>query len=130
MLTSQQQRAACWNMHRWRLRDPACHLHSRTISQAKSVSRQIHLSKEALSFLSSIKHEANFLLPTETDKKGLYNQFTETEVQSGKLSKRQVKIVERNLLREEKLKESLSYEEAPKKYEMKDKDECEDNKML
>ena len=41
-----------------------------------------------------------------------------------------MKIVERNLLREEKLKESLSYVEAPKKYEMKDKDESEDNKML
>ena len=52
---------------------------------------------------------------TDTNKIGLYNQFTETEVQSGRLSKRQMKIVEKNLLREEKLKESRSYVEAPKK---------------
>ena len=50
---------------------------------------------------------------TATNEKGLYNQFAETEVQSGRLSKRQMKIVEKNLLREEKLKESRSDEEAP-----------------
>ena len=50
---------------------------------------------------------------TATNEKGLYNQFAETEVQSGRLSKRQKKIVEKNLLREEKQKESRSDEEAP-----------------
>ena len=67
---------------------------------------------------------------TVTNEKEFYNQFAETEVQSGRLSKRQMKMVEKNLLREEKLKESRSYEEAPKKDDMKDKDESEDMKML
>ena len=57
--------------------------------------------------------ELTFLLFTATNEKGLYSQFAETEVQSGRLSKRQKKIVEKNLLREEKLKESRSDEEAP-----------------
>ena len=65
-----------------------------------------------------------------TNEKGLYDQFAETEVQSGRLSKRQMKIVEKNLLREEKLKESRSYEEAPKKDEIAFKDENEDIKIL
>ena len=71
----------------------------------------IKSSKSSNPFIFLI--ELIFILFTATNEKGLYNQFAQTEVQSGRLSKRQMKIVEKNLLREEKLKESRSYDEAP-----------------
>ena len=116
MLTSQQQRAACWTRPRWRWRGPASHQHSRTVSQAKTVSHFSHLSnwlEDSLSFLFSIRHQANLFFFAGTNQKRLYSHFAETELHSGRMSKRQLKIVEKNLQREEKLKESRSYVEAP-----------------
>ena len=54
-----------------------------------------------------------YFLFAGTNQKGHYNHFAETELQSGRMSKRQLKLVEKDLLREEKLKDSMSYVEAP-----------------
>ena len=55
------------------------------------------------------------LLFSATNQNGPSSQLAEAEVQSGRMSKRQRKIIEKNLQREEKHKEGRSYSEAPQK---------------
>ena len=77
--------------------------------------------------VDALRHQANLFFFAGTNQKGLYSHFAETELHSGRMSKRQLKIVEKNLQREEKLKESMSYVEAPQKDHKVDEMRDEEN---